>query len=400
MQTGSTAESDAMAAAWLAQSPLRPDIVFLNPGTLGGTLRAASRRADSLRRRWLREGAGAALDVAGADGYQRMRRAADRARRRLAAWLGVAPERVALTGNATDGLHQALLSVDWRPGDHVLASDEEHEALDNALVRLAEGRGVIVDRVPFPHADDDPAIAAAVASRLTRWTRMVALSHVSCRSGVTLDVGSLAAAVSGSQAWLLVDGAHAAGTRLPVVHEGVDFYAFPGHKWLFGPVGTGALVVSRRALEGTAPALMGAPSLDRRGRELTGLEGAWRYEAGTRDWAAVAGLEAAVAFRQRFSEQAILDHYRGLSEAFVAALGGRWPVTGRGPVLSIAMPEAEAWAIGRAMWQGHRTIVKPNPLGIRVTLGPWLTRADAHLAGESLASATSGMALHGAGAGR
>lgn len=386
MEAQSLVDGDAMAAAWRAESPLRPDIVFLNPGTLGGTLKLASRRADALRRRWLRDGAGAALDVAGADAYQRMRRGADGVRRRLADWLQVAPQRVGLTGNATDGLHQALLSVDWRDGDRVITTDQEHEALANALARLAERRGVVVDTVAFPARDGDGDIGRTVAARLTARTRMVALSHVSCHSGVTLAVDAVAAAVRGRGAWLLVDGAHAAGTRLPVVHAGVDFYAFPGHKWLFGPVGTGVLVVSQAALDATAPPLSGAPSLDADGRELTGLDGAWRYEAGTRDWAAFAGLEAAVAFRQRFPEDAILAHYRTLTTAFLAGLDGRWPVSGAGPVLAIAMPADEAWAIGRHLWRSHRTIVKPNPDGIRITLGPWLTAAEARLGGEHLAA--------------
>lgn len=377
-------QASAMAAAWRSESPLRPDIVFLNPGTLGGALRSASRAADQSRRRWLRGGAGAALDIRGADGYQHMRRSTDAVRQALADWLARPPRQVALTGNATDGLHQALLSVDWRPGDHVLTSSEEHEALLNALARLEALRGVVVDVVPFPAADDDGDVGEAVARRLERRTRMVCLSHVSCRTGTTLDVAAVARAVAGHGAWLLIDGAHGAGTRLPVVHDGVDFYAFPGHKWLFGPIGTGALVVSARALAQTAPLLRGAPSLDAAGRELTGLDGAWRYESGTRDWSAFAGLGAALAFRRRWPEAVILCHYDNLSAAFVAGLGGRWPVSGRGPLLTLRMPEGEAWVLARRMWRRHRTIVKPTQDGIRITLGPWLAPEEAQLAAERL----------------
>jgi len=376
----------AFAAAWRAQCPLRGDIVFLNPGTLGTTLTVASRHADRLRRRWMREGPGAALDVDGADGYQRMRRSTDAVRGELAAWLGLERRHVALTGNATDGLHQALASIDWRPGDRVVTTDEEHEALTRALDRLVERPGIAVDRVAFPAADGDASFAGRVAARLTPATRLVALSHVSHKSGVTADVAGVARSLAGGPALLLVDGAHGAGTRLPVVDPGVDFYAFPGHKWLFGPVGTGVLVVSDRALRETRPLLAGSPAMDARGREYRDLDGGWRYEAGTRDWAALSGLGRAVAFRRAFAERAILDQYDRLSAAFLAGLGGRWPATGRGPVLRLAMPSAEAWAVARAAWQRHRVIVKPTDDGLRITLGPWLTPAEADAAAALVAS--------------
>jgi hypothetical protein len=51
------------------------------------------------------------------------------------------------------------------------------------------------------------------------------------------------------------------------------------------------------------------------------------------------------------------------------------------------MPEEKAWAAGRRAWREHRLLVKPNPDGIRVTLGPWLTLEEATRAGEILRAA-------------
>jgi selenocysteine lyase/cysteine desulfurase len=385
-----SAYDPALAAAWRAEMPLDDGILFLNPGTLGGTLRCAADLAEELRRRWNAAGAGAALDVEGADGYQRMRRMADAARRSLADWLGTAVRQVALTGNTTDGLHQALASIDWRPGDHVVTTDEEHEALDRALDRLAAARGVAVTRIAFPKADDDLAFARAAVAAVGPRTRLVALSHVSCRSGVTAPIGAIASALAPGGPLLLVDGAHSAGTRAPLIAEGVDFYAFPGHKWLFGPVGTGALWLSARALAETAPALQGAPSLSETGEELASLDGAWRYEAGTRDWAALAGLGQAVRFRRAWPEAAYVAHYTALADAWRRGVGDRWPVTGRGPVLLMAMPEAAAWPIARRLWRERRTIVKPTHEGIRITLGPWLALDEVEAAARALVAAADG----------
>lgn len=379
----------ALARAWREEMPLDPGVVFLNPGTLGGTLRRALDEGERLRRAWVAEGAGGALDAPGADAYERMRRAADGVRRAFADWLGCGRRHVALTGNATDGVHHALASIDWRPGDRVISTDQEHEALSRALDRLAARRGVVVDRVPFPEGEEDGALARAVAARLTDRTRLVAFSHVSCRTGVTADAAGVARAVAGHGALVLVDGAHGAGTRWPLLAEGVDFYAFPGHKWLFGPVGTGVLWVSARALEETEPLLAGAPSAGEDGRDLDGMDGAWRYEAGTRDWAAVAALGTALAFRRRWREEEIVAHYLSLGEAFRRGLGGRWTVLGAGPLLLLAMAEEEAWSVARAAWRRRRMVVKATPLGIRVSLGPWWTEEEAEGAAAALAGAAA-----------
>lgn len=377
--------STDLSAAWRAQMPLRDGVAFLNPGTLGGTLRCALDRAESLRRAWVEDGAGGSLDLDGADAYQRLRRGADGVRRRLARWLGSEPRNVALTGNVTDGLHQSLLSVDWQAGDRVITTDREHEALTRALERLSVRRGVEVRVVPFPGDEDPDSVADAVAANLDDRTRVVALSHVSHRTGVALDVAAVAKAIAGHGAWLVVDGAHGAGTRLPVISAGVDFYSFPGHKWLFGPVGTGVLWVSDKALSGTGPLLAGSPSMAEDGLEYRSMDGAWRYEAGTRDWAAVAGLGEAVAFRQAWPEATLIAHYGELAGAFRIGLGDRWPVTGSGPVLLLAMPEAEAWQTARDAWRRCAMVVKPTIDGIRVSFGPWLTPAESERYGRLLA---------------
>ncbi|HEY5675408.1 MAG TPA: aminotransferase class V-fold PLP-dependent enzyme, partial [Myxococcales bacterium] len=60
------------------------------------------------------------------------------ARRRVAALLGAPePSRVVFGANATDGLNQALWGL-LRPGDRVLASAMEHNAVARPLAALAE----------------------------------------------------------------------------------------------------------------------------------------------------------------------------------------------------------------------------------------------------------------------
>src|SRR5471032_499523 len=67
-------------------------------------------------------------------------------RRQLAALLGAPdPNRVVFTANATEALNQALFGL-LKPGERVLTTSLEHNALVRPLAALA-GRGVTVKRV-------------------------------------------------------------------------------------------------------------------------------------------------------------------------------------------------------------------------------------------------------------
>jgi L-cysteine/cystine lyase len=63
-------------------------------------------------------------------------RKADETRKRIAALIGATPEEIAFTRNATDGINLVLAGIDWQPGDEVITTDEEHEAMNHPLLYL------------------------------------------------------------------------------------------------------------------------------------------------------------------------------------------------------------------------------------------------------------------------
>lgn len=203
---------------------------------------------------------------------------------------GVDPQRVIFTLNGTDALNIAIKST-LRPGDHAITTQAEHNSVRRPLHGLAR-RGVItltsvrVDGAGFIDPDD-------VRRALTPKTRLVACLHVSNVTGTVQPVADIGAIVrEHGEARLLVDAAQSAGLLdVSPAALNADLVAFPGHKALFGPPGTGVLLVGPRAkLE---PFREGGTGTDSE-NPLQPEDLPTRLEAGTPNTVGLAGLSAAV----------------------------------------------------------------------------------------------------------
>lgn len=212
-------------------------------------------------------------------------------RMRLAALVGRAdPARVVLTASTTEALALAVGAL--RPGDDVVMSSIEHNAVARPLARLADEAGVRLREVA---ADAEGIVRAeALAAAVSPATRMVVVTAGSNVLGAATDLVALRPAV-GPGPLLLVDAAQTAGLR-PLMADawGLDLVALPGHKALGGPQGTGALIVGDRV---ELPVLheggTGGASEARRTPPVF-PEG---YEAGTPNGPGCAGLLAALTLR-------------------------------------------------------------------------------------------------------
>lgn len=148
------------------------------------------------------------------------------------------PGRVVFGPNATWGLNTALHGL-LGPGDVLVTTDFDHNAVLRPAHRLAAERGVEVRRVPGTpdgHLDPDAFDAALDGARL------VCLNAGSNVLGTVLPVGSLVERVHAAGALALVDSAQVLG-HMPFDFGDADLIAFTGHKGLLGPQGTGGLWV-------------------------------------------------------------------------------------------------------------------------------------------------------------
>ena len=153
------------------------------------------------------------------------------------------PLRIVFGSNATEALNMALRGI-LRPGHHVITSSMEHNSVMRPL-RALERQGVEVTVVQCsPEGFLDPAgMEAAVRPN----TAMIALNHGSNVVGTLLPVAEVGRIARRHGLLLLVDVAQTGGAYpIDVQADGIDLLGFTGHKSLYGPMGTGGLVIGER----------------------------------------------------------------------------------------------------------------------------------------------------------
>lgn len=278
---------------------------------------ASSPLRPEARAAWL-----AAADVVGNPssihgGGQAARRVLEDARERLAATLDCDPVEVVFTSGGTESVNLAVKGL-WaarRPGtDRVVLPDGEHHATTDSVAALVEHDGARVESVPLePTGAVPPERFARVLPGAALATALVANNEV----GTVSDAAALAASAAAAEIPLHLDAVAAFG-HVPVSFAawradaggagGLVALSVSAHK-IGGPVGVGALVVSRR---GSLRAQLHG------GGQQRGLR------AGTQDAAGAAAFAAAAeaALAERASESARL---RALRERLIAGVRAAVP---------------------------------------------------------------------------
>ncbi|PKN13441.1 MAG: cysteine desulfurase [Deltaproteobacteria bacterium HGW-Deltaproteobacteria-4] len=226
------------------------------------------------------------------------------AREAVANFFGISDSsRIAFTSNATEAINLALFGF-LQPGDRVVTTNMEHNAVARPLRALQE-RGVEVvkvaaDRYGFVSAEDF-CRACAVAP-----TALAVLGHISNVTGTIQDLVTIGPWCRNHGVTLLVDAAQSAGL-LPIDVEtlGIDLLAAPGHKGLYGPVGSGFLYV-RPGLE-LVPLLYGGTGANSHS-DLMPEVMPERLESGTPNTPGLAGLTAGIAWLEEVGLAAIREH--------------------------------------------------------------------------------------------
>lgn len=274
--------------------PVLEGKVFLNAGSLCPTpLPVMDAFFDSYRR-WHERGAGHPPH------YEEMRdQVTWRVREKLAAFINGEAAEVSLTANATEGINIVAWGMPWQSGDEVIITDAEHPA--NAAVWLYNSERFGIKVRYLPAYTEPESIVERLQAMMTRRTRLVAVSHVLSATGRILPVVEMARVCRDGGCLLLVDGAHAIG-QMPVDVRAIDcdFYSTNGHKWLFGPAGTGFLYVRRSLQPLIRPAFVGDTGgkilVNREGGSFVPPDDGRRYEYATRNWAMQEALGHAVDY--------------------------------------------------------------------------------------------------------
>jgi cysteine desulfurase family protein len=216
---------------------------------------------------------------------------------------GSAPERFIFTLNGTDALNIAFKGI-LDSGDHVITTDLEHNSVSRPLRALELAGTIGLTRVSADGsgtADPD-----AIRHAITPKTRLIAVTHGSNVLGTVQPIADIGASARQRDILFLVDAAQTAGVvPIDVQAMDIDLLAFPGHKSLFGPTGSGALYVGPRV--SLRPWREGGTGGDS-ASETQPKEFPYYLEGGTPNVMGVAGLIAGIQYVEERGLDAIHRH--------------------------------------------------------------------------------------------
>lgn len=319
---------------------------------------------------------------------------------------------VVFTKNITESMN-VLLKGFLKPGDHVLTSSMEHNAVMRPLVQL-EQAGVEFTRVP---CDETGALVTpALEGCLRENTRAVVMTHASNVCGTILPLGEVGAFCAAHGLKFFVDCAQTAGAwDIDMAAMHIDALGFTGHKGLLGPQGVGGFVLQEGMAELLTPLLSGGTGSISHTEEVPGFMPD-RFEPGTMNLPGIVGLREGLAWLGKTGIANIRAHELKLTERLLAGLAplaaagklrivGKPDISGRTGVVSV---QTTGMDIAQAAYQlddaygimtrvglhcapsAHKTLGTFPTGTIRFSFGWWNTETEADAAVSALTAITGG----------
>lgn len=355
---------------------------YFNHGGLGRPYDRVARRV----RTAAREYAGLLFSE---DGVRRFDATLAEARTAAAALLGARESGgVSLLPNSSTALNLAIsiLGATLAPGAIAVTTDQEHPCVNWPLSRLA-ARAIEIAQI----RGSSPAEFLANLRALIRHRRpgFAVFSHVSCKDGRLLPVEEAGQILAEHEIPYIVDGAQALGqVAVDVTRIKASAYAFTGHKWLFGPMGTGGLWASEQFLRRNPLAWTGPVGFTR--------QGGGELESGSLNCAMFAGMaEALRSCAEEFPSRAeTLRRLRArisqLLDRLYQSAAPQWDGPHAPGILAYRLEsEMQSTDLVEAALRRFGVAIKPlrppeDPNGLRVSFSPWTTEDEIELLGEAM----------------
>lgn len=224
------------------------------------------------------------------------------------------PECITFTSNTTEALNLALKGI-LKSGDHVITSRMEHNSVTRPLKKLEEC-GIATTKVtasPVTGIDLDE-----LESSFQENTKLVVCSHISNVTGVINPLKDIGRLCRENGAIFLLDAAQSAGMqKIDVEENNIDLMAFPGHKGLLGPQGTGGLYIRDGLVLGTLKEGGTGSQSELYDQPESKPE---RYESGTLNLPGLAGLAAGIKYILNEGQAAIERKEAMLTEQLMHGL--------------------------------------------------------------------------------
>lgn len=275
---------------------------------------------------------------------------------------------VVFSKNITEALNLIIKGL-LHPGDHVLVSSLEHNAVMRPLQQIGEelsdktpAHAISFSRIP---ADSEGNMRLEMLPKLVRPnTRAIICTHASNVCGTLQPLAELGHFCHEHGLWFIVDTAQTAGSfAIDMQALGIDALAFTGHKGLLGPQGIGGCILSDEIAHCITPLIVGGTgSASHSERQPSFLPD--KFEAGTLNLPGIIGLGAALRWlrlqsieslqaRELALTQQLLQGLQLLEDRQLLHIVGRRNCEVRTSVVSISTQRLDISALAYALSENY-----------------------------------------------
>lgn len=225
---------------------------------------------------------------------------------------------VVFTKNVTESLNILIKGL-LHPGDHVIISPLEHNAVMRPLTSLGS-KGITYSKAS---CDGEGHLRLeSIVPLIKPETKAIIMTHASNVCGTLLDleaVGKIAEAYGLS---FIVDAAQTAGI-IPIDFKALkaDAIAFTGHKALLGPQGTGGFVLTPALADRIEPFIEGGTG-SASDLEIQPSYMPDKFESGTPNTVGLVGLHAALCYLEMEGLESRFLTEMNLTQRFIQGLEG------------------------------------------------------------------------------
>jgi cysteine desulfurase / selenocysteine lyase len=225
--------------------------------------------------------------------------------------------RVIFTSGSTQAINLVLRGM-LKPGDHVITTSMEHNAVMRPLRRL-EKAGI---NIHIAECNREGELDISTIKKLIDPSvRLVVINHASNVSGTILPVEEVASISHMFGIPVLVDASQSAGSiEIDMEKMGIDLLAFTGHKELLGPTGTGGLLINNNIDVSQIEPLVCGGTGSRSEYEQQPEDLPDRYESGTANTAGIAGLSASLDWINVRGIPAVREHAEKMTIKLIEGL--------------------------------------------------------------------------------
>lgn len=220
------------------------------------------------------------------------------------------------TSSVTEALNLVIKGL-LKPGDHVLVSGMEHNAVMRPLYYL-ENQGISVDVMP---CDIQGRLEVEkIEPLIHKNTKAIIMTHGSNVCGTVLPVEKVSEICTRNHLKFVVDAAQTAGIfPISMAKTPIDALCFTGHKGLLGPQGIGGVIIKDDLAEDISSLVHGGTGSRSESFEMPEFLPD-KLESGTLNLPGIYGLAKALDYLEKTGLDDILEKELELTKKIISGI--------------------------------------------------------------------------------